>query len=246
MIISMGVYEIETFAVGAFQCNCSLLINTETKEALVVDPGDEPFEILERLEYHGVHLRALWHTHAHIDHIGATKALYETCAQKALEDEKPAPLIYLHEGDRWLYENVALQAQMLRMAPFAVTDAWTPIKEGQSYAGFPGTRALHTPGHTPGSCCLDVKAETSIIAPRNYGRGFSGPASRVLLSGDTLFKDSVGRTDLWGGDQNLLFRSIKGKLFNLSKEDDCLVIPGHGPFTSIESEKKSNPFLQGL
>jgi hydroxyacylglutathione hydrolase len=233
-------YSLQSFPVGAFQCNCTLLIHPDSKETIVVDPGDEPHEILDRIEAEDLKVKALWHTHAHLDHIGATKALFDILTEKNAARGWAAPTIYLHEGDRWLYENVALQSQMLGLHPFAVERNFSTIKDGDSYEGFEKVKALHTPGHTPGSCCLNVSAACEFEAPRSLGQGIV-QAPRVLLSGDTLFRRSIGRSDLWGGDGPLLIKSIRSKLFGLAP--NTMVIPGHGPITSIEEEVKKNPFL---
>lgn len=234
-------YEIETFPVGGFQCNCSLLMDFEKREAMVIDPGDDFSMILERLDHHQLTLKSLWHTHAHIDHVGATKALFEIFAERNAEKGLPAPRIFLHEGDRWLYENVAIQAKFLGLHPFEVTAAFEKITDGQKYEGFEGVQALHTPGHTPGSCCLKVKGAQNIEGPRALLNGEGSAESGLLFSGDTLFRRSIGRTDLWGGDGALILKSIQQKLMSL--DPDTVVIPGHGPLTRIEEEKKKNPFL---
>lgn len=234
-------YEIETFPVGAFQCNCSLVMDPASKLAFVVDPGDEAVTILERLDHYGLSVSALWHTHAHLDHIGATKFLYEECLRRNRSAGLADPVVYLHEGDRWLYENVALQSSLLRLHPFDVTSEWRPITDGQTYENFPGLRALHTPGHTPGSCCLDIKGGGALDVPRSYRMGGEDAAKRVILSGDTLFRGSIGRTDLWGGDSALILKSIKTRLLGLP--EDSVVVPGHGPLTTIGGERAKNPFL---
>jgi len=173
--------------------------------------------------------------------------LFEEFKKRNQENGKDAPVIYLHEGDRWLYEHIDIQAGMLGLPPFDVEKDFTKIEHGQNYKGFGGARAIHTPGHTPGSCCLCVDADSNITAPRSYMRGFQGVAENIVFTGDTLFRGSVGRTDLWGGDSELIFKSIKSRLVTLAdKRDDVLVIPGHGPMTSIQNEKSSNPFLKEL
>ena len=237
----MAFYRIETFPVGAFQCNCSILIKENTKDAIIVDPGDDYFEILTRIDANQLKVRALWHTHAHIDHIGATKLLYEEICRRHRESGEPDPKVYLHEGDRWLYEHVDVQAGMLGMRPFEVTSAFEKINDGQKYENFESVRAIYTPGHTPGSCCLQVSKDCDFDSARAVTGGFSD-APATLLAGDTLFRRSIGRTDLWGGDSALIIKSIRSKLLSLS--DEVVVIPGHGPFTSIEEERAKNPFLR--
>lgn len=233
-------YQMITFPVGSFQCNCSLIFDPQSKQCIVVDPGDDGQDILDIVTENGLKVRALWHTHAHIDHIGATKELFQFIGEINRETGLPPPAVYLHEGDRWLYENVALQSQFLGLAPFEVTSSFEPITDGQTYEGLKGLKALHTPGHTPGSCCLAVHAECEVEAPRGIAGNIS-QASRVVLSGDTLFRRSIGRTDLWGGNSEQIIRSIRGKLLNL--DPNTLVIPGHGPVTKIEEEAEKNPFL---
>ncbi len=235
-------YYIETFPVGAFQCNCSLLVKSGSRECMVVDPGDEFPLILDRIHALGLSVRALWHSHAHIDHIGATKALFETLTQENAGRGEPAPRVYLHAEDRWLYENVAIQAKMLGLYPFEIVKDFTPIVEGQTYEEFPEARALHTPGHTPGSSCLRLKAGAEIEVPRPFQSEDTEEPVEVLFSGDTLFREGIGRTDLWGGDGSLIIKSIRGKLFGLKEE--TVVIPGHGPLTTIGYEKRRNPFVK--
>jgi hydroxyacylglutathione hydrolase len=237
----MSQYEIEVFPVGLFQCNCSIIFDFVRKEAMIVDPGDESEKILERLKAHDVSVSALWHTHAHLDHIGATKTIFEACSKINEEKGKPAPQIFLHPEDRWLYDNVKVQSDLLGLPTFEVPKTFEKIKEGQKYENFMGVEALHTPGHTPGSCCLKVQAKTELWIPKTFGVGRDGVLPNVLISGDTLFRRSIGRTDLWGGNSSLILQSIRKKLFSL--EPDTVVIPGHGPLTVIEQEIAKNPFL---
>ena len=237
----MSRYAAETFPVGAFQCNCTLLFNADTKQAMVVDPGDEPEEILARIDSLGATVTALWHTHAHLDHVGATLALFNEFSRRNAEQGLPAPRVYLHEGDRWLYENIPIQSALLRLPPFSVTANFDAITDSQTYEGFPGVKSIHTPGHTPGSCCLSVKGLEDVSAPRSFLASRGDEFSRLLISGDTLFHRSIGRTDLWGGDSELILRSIRGRL--LSLDPATCVIPGHGPLTTIGEERERNPFL---
>ncbi len=237
------MYFVETFPVGLFQCNCSILINSETREAMVIDPGDEFDVIADRLQHHGANVLSIWHSHAHIDHIGATKALYDFFEVKNKEKGLATPKIFLHEGDRWLYEHVDIQAKMLGLHGFEVSSKWEGIVEGQSYESFPGLKALHTPGHTPGSSCLCALGVSDLDTPRSFYTGEISLGQKIIFSGDTLFRRSIGRTDLWGGDSELIIKSIRGKL--LGRDPNTLVIPGHGPLTTLEEEKEKNPFLRG-
>jgi glyoxylase-like metal-dependent hydrolase (beta-lactamase superfamily II) len=206
----------ETFPVGALGCNCSLLGDTDTREAIVVDPGDEVDRILAELTRAGMRVTAIVHTHAHIDHVGATAALARVTG---------APT-YLHDADRFLHDMLPLQAQLIGLPPVeagridhALPDA-ASLRFGQFELG-----VLHTPGHTPGSVCFAV------------------PGQDLCFSGDTLFAGGIGRTDLWGGDYPAIERSIKDRLYQLNGA--VLVIPGHGPSTSIDRERRSNPFVRG-
>jgi glyoxylase-like metal-dependent hydrolase (beta-lactamase superfamily II) len=208
---------IESFPVGSFQCNCSILACEETKEALVVDPGGDPERILEVIRHYNLTVRAAVHTHAHLDHIAATRDIKEATGCT----------IHLHPEDRFLYDGFAWQAAMFG---WQVRDV-LPIDEelrhqGQVAFGRRAVQVLHTPGHTPGSVCFHL-AEAQ---------------AHLLLSGDTLFRRSVGRTDLPGGDKLQLGRSIREHLYALPP--DTTVIPGHGPKTTIGEEMSKNPFVR--
>ena len=207
-----------TFPVGPLQCNCTILACERTREALVIDPGDEAPRILAALQKEALTVRVLLHTHAHFDHVGATKALKETLPEK--------PLVALHPSDLPLYNNLALQGKMFGMAlsPGVPLDKQLEDAEEITFGHY-RLQVLHTPGHTPGSVCFHL----------------SLPDGPLLLSGDTLFYRSVGRTDLWGGDTSQLQNSIRHRLFTL--DGDTRVRPGHGRETHIGEEKKLNPFV---
>lgn len=205
---------IKTFPVGAFQCNCTIVADPVSREAFVIDPGDEAERILKELAAQQIHVRKIVHTHAHIDHIGATKAI----AQKTGGE------ICLHKDDLFLYDNMAMQAEVLGVSMDCdVLAVQKFITHGDVLEASPQLRAdvLHTPGHTPGSVCFLI--------------------GNTLFAGDTLFHGSIGRTDLWGGDYGQIIASIKEKLLTLPVE--TRVICGHGPHTTIGSEAKNNPFL---
>jgi hydroxyacylglutathione hydrolase len=198
------------------QCNCSIFGDEGTREAMVVDPGDEIESILEVLEHHGLKVKSIVITHAHIDHIGG--------AQK-LKQATGAP-VYMNLNDAALQKMLDLQAAMLGMRPVENVAIDMPAEEGDSLVvGTTEFHVLHTPGHTQGSICL-----------------FS-PAENKLVAGDTLFRDSIGRTDLPGGNGKQILQSIHDKLLPLPGE--TIVIPGHGDTTTIEREKQFNPFLGG-
>ena len=234
------MFYIETFPVGSFQCNCSIVVNKATQEAIVVDPGDEFKFIWERLCSLKVKVKALWHTHAHIDHLGATHELLKKLSAPELLEGALAPKVYLHPEDSWLYKNIDLQAGLLGLTPFTLPEKFESIKNNQSYEGFEEVKALHTPGHTPGSCCLMIPKNSELAGSQENPYDVEAP--QILLSGDTLFRRSIGRTDLWGGDFNKIKKSISEKLFTLPEE--TVVIPGHGPLTRIDEEIHKNPFVR--
>jgi hydroxyacylglutathione hydrolase len=211
----------ESFPVGLLGCNCSIVADPDTRQALVVDPGDQAPDILAALQRLGVQAVKLVHTHAHFDHVLGTGAVAAATGAEVL----------LHAGDRWLYDNVELQARTFGVplpspAPLPPPPTRELRDEEVLAFGHREARVLHTPGHTPGSLCFFVE------------RAGETP---VLFAGDTLFRQSVGRTDLWGGSFEQLATSIRGRLFGLP--DDTLVIPGHGPTTTIGAERDGNPFV---
>jgi glyoxylase-like metal-dependent hydrolase (beta-lactamase superfamily II) len=208
---------LETFPVGAFQCNCSILACPDTKEAIVVDPGGDHERILDVVRHYDLTVKWIAHTHAHLDHI------YETRDVK----EQAGGTIALHQDDAFLYDGFAMQAAMFgwRPRPVLPVDHW--LRDGETL-GF-GKRAaevLHTPGHTPGSCCFKIEGESTPL----------------LLAGDTLFQRSIGRTDLPGGDYDTIERSIQRRIYTL--DPDTAVIPGHGPRTTVGDEARHNPFVK--
>ena len=207
----------EILPVGILQCNCSIFGDEQSRDAIVIDPGDEIQRILAILGKHQLRLKAIIVTHAHIDHIGG--------AQK-LKAATGAP-VYMNAKDQPLYDHLDTQAAWLGMAPPDRTEIDVNPREGDKVALGPAEfQILHTPGHTQGSISLWIPAENKLIA------------------GDTLFLDSIGRTDLPGGDYEQILRSIHDKLLPL--DDTTAVIPGHGPNTTIGRERARNPFLQGL
>lgn len=206
---------LETFPVGPLQCNCTILADEETREAIIVDPGDEIARIHRRLTDLRLNLKQILITHAHIDHVGGALKL------KSLTG---AP-IYLNEADLPLLHMMSAQAAWLGIE----TPETAPPDEGLidgrhvGLASYPA-HVIHTPGHTQGSICLH-------FAPM-----------KMVLAGDTLFAGSIGRTDLPGGNFDQIIDSIQSRLLNLP--DETRVIPGHGPATTIGAERKSNPFLK--
>ena len=206
----------ESVAVGSLQCNCYILGCEETREALVIDPGDEVHLILPLLEKHGLRAKYILSTHAHIDHVGDLEKLKVKTGATAL----------LHERDLPLYQNLPIQASWLGVRTPTMTQIDDFIAQGDSVRfGNHAGEILFTPGHTPGSLCLHLPNQTALFA------------------GDTLFQHSIGRTDLWGGSYEDIIRSIRQKLLVL--DNRTIVYPGHGPATTIGDEKRFNPFVSG-
>ena len=207
----------EILPVGILQCNCSVFGDELSREAIVVDPGDEIARILDVLRRHGLTVKAIVITHAHIDHIGG--------AQK-LKQATGAP-VYMNRNDSELHKMMDVQAGWLGMKPPETVEIDNEAKDGDLLAmGATEFHVLHTPGHTQGSISLWI------------------PSQSTLVAGDTLFRDSIGRTDLPGGDGRQILRSIHEKLMPLPEE--TIVIPGHGAKTSIGREKQFNYFLQAM
>jgi hydroxyacylglutathione hydrolase len=206
----------EILPVGLLACNCSVIGDETTRQAIVIDPGDDIAEIVDILTRQALKVKMIVITHAHIDHIGGAKKL---------RDLTGAP-VYMHEDDSVLAQNLDIQASWLGVETPQNPGIDTPAREGDVLrAGAIEAHVLHTPGHTPGSLSLFF------------------PFEKKLIAGDTLFRGSVGRTDLPGGDPRVIAESIKEKLYKLP--EDTVVIPGHGEQTSIGREKKSNPFVRG-
>ncbi len=212
---------IETRAVGPFFKNGFVVACNETRDAVLIDPGDEVVDLLEYADRHSLAIRHILLTHAHIDHITGVRA-----AKKALG----AP-IYLHRDDLFLYERAVEMGAMfgMKVQPAPPVDVF--YTAGQPI-GFGTLEAVphHTPGHCPGGVCLEIRAK--------------GSPGKDLIVGDTLFAGSIGRTDLPGGDLNTLLASITHVLFAFG--DDARVYPGHGPSTTIGQERRTNPFLQDV
>jgi glyoxylase-like metal-dependent hydrolase (beta-lactamase superfamily II) len=207
----------EILPVGMLQCNCSVFGDERSREALVVDPGDDIARVLEVVERHGLTVKAIVITHAHIDHIGGAHKLKQATG---------AP-VYMNPDDAELQEMLDVQAGWLGMRPPEQVEIDAPAKDGDKLVmGATEFHVLHTPGHTQGSISLWI------------------PSERKLVAGDTLFRDSIWRTDLPGGDGRQILQSIHDKLLPLP--DDTLVIPGHGDNTTIGREKQFNYFLQRM
>jgi hydroxyacylglutathione hydrolase len=206
---------LETFPVGPLQCNCTVLGDETSGEAMVVDPGDNIPQILAILARHKLTLKQIVVTHGHIDHVGGAVQLKRATGALILMNQKDMPQL------KWM----DMQAGWLGIETPEVAPPDASAEDGAT-AGIAGheARILHTPGHTQGSICLHFADEN------------------LLLAGDTLFAGSIGRTDLPGGDSRQIIRSLHERLLTLP--DATRVIPGHGPQTTIGDERESNPFLQ--
>ncbi len=215
---------IETRAVPPFYKNGFVLGCENTREAVVIDPGDEVDQLLDALKEHGLTARHILLTHAHLDHVsGVAKA------RRALN----VP-VWLHEDDNFLYEGVVQQGLMLglRVEPQPRIDRFYEPNQTVQFGRY-DVEVHHTPGHCPGGVCLAVNGQDGVAGPS--GR-------RTLFVGDTLFSGSIGRTDLPGGDTETLLRSIREVLFSFP--DETPVYSGHGDITTIGREKHTNPFLR--
>ncbi|MGH9816129.1 MAG: MBL fold metallo-hydrolase [Candidatus Acidiferrales bacterium] len=225
----------EVLPVGWLQCNCSVLGDPETKEALVVDPGDEVERVLGVIRAHGLNVRAIVNTHAHIDHVGGLAKVQAATGASIL----------MHGDDLELYRILDRQAQMIGMPMPPVAKVDSLLKEGDAvrWGGYEA-RVLHTPGHTRGSVCLYIPARQKEAMEVKEGKQVKDSEEEKLIAGDTLFAGSIGRTDLWGGSFEDIMQSIRSKL--LALPDHTVVYPGHGPATTIGDERDTNPFLRGI
>jgi glyoxylase-like metal-dependent hydrolase (beta-lactamase superfamily II) len=202
--------------VGPLQCNCSIVADPAAGEAVVIDPGDEADRILLALAETKCRAIALLHTHGHFDHIGGTAGVKRATGAA----------IRIHDGDRPLYDALPDQASFFGLSAQPAIPPDGGFEDGGTVAvGQFRLQAIHTPGHTPGSTCFYLEGDEPI-----------------LFSGDTLFRRSIGRTDLWGGDTDTILASIREKLYPLAP--DLRVVCGHGPDTTIGEERRENPFVR--
>jgi glyoxylase-like metal-dependent hydrolase (beta-lactamase superfamily II) len=204
----------EIFPVGPLQCNCSVVGDEQTREAIVIDPGDDIDDVLAIVQRHDLTVKQIVITHAHIDHVGGAGKLKQLTG---------APIL-LNQNDYALLQMLDVQAAWCGMRSPGEVEIDASLGAGdQVSVGSLVADVLHTPGHTEGSVCL-----------------YFAPAKK-LIAGDTLFAGSIGRTDLPGGSYEKIMRSLHGPV--LALPDETLVVPGHGPLTTIGAERETNPFL---
>jgi len=212
--------SVETFPVPPLGCNCTILTSDSTGEAIVIDPGGNEELILEKLSKKNYSLTHILHTHAHFDHCLGTSKIAE---------KHPNSKVSLHRKDLFLYEKMEMQCRAFgihtSVGDIREISHFFEDEEELDFHTKSSIKVLFTPGHTPGSSCFFLDMEDK----------------KILFSGDTLFSGSIGRTDLWGGDSEMIIHSIETRLFTL--EEETLVIPGHGEFTKIYREKRTNPFF---
>lgn len=207
----------KTFVVGPFACNCVVIADQETRQAVVIDPGDESEQFLPFIQEHELKVVLALHTHGHLDHVSATRDLKNASGCS----------IRMHQGDEWLYQNLKMQGSLFG---FELEDP-LPIDQYLEHdeelaAGPLRFKVIHTPGHSPGSVCFELEGQD------------------LIFTGDTLFQQSIGRTDLWGGNLEQLLGSIGQRL--LPFREEVRIFPGHGPLSTIGDERRRNPFLQDL
>ena len=206
----------EILPVGPLACNCSVIGDETTREAMVIDPGDEVDEIMAIVRRHGLTVKQIVVTHGHIDHVGGAMKLKRLTG---------APVL-LNQNDYDLLKTADQVAAWLGMTPPGKIDIDLDLTAGDTVSvGNLKAEVMHTPGHTEGSVCLH-------FAPQ-----------QKLIAGDTLFAGSIGRTDLPGGNFKKIMHSLKGPVMSLP--DETVVVPGHGPLTTIGEERETNPFILG-
>jgi len=204
----------EILPVGPLQCNCSVIGDETTREAMVIDPGDDIEDVLALIRKHNLQVKQIVITHAHIDHVGGAMKLRAATG---------APIL-LNQNDYALLKMLDAQAAWVGMASPGKVEIEHSVGPADKVKAGPLTAdVIHTPGHSEGSICLYF------------------PTEKKLIAGDTLFAGSIGRTDLPGGSFEKIINSLHEKV--LALPDETIVVPGHGPLTTIGEERESNPFL---
>jgi len=203
---------LEKMAVGPMESNCYIIGCDKTREAAVIDPGFEGKRIIDRLQQLGLNCKQIILTHGHVDHISALGEVQRATGARVL----------IHEQDAGMLTDPGKNLSVFMGANVRHKGADRMLKDGDKVkVGNIELEVIHTPGHTPGGICLKT--------------------GDALITGDTLFAGSVGRSDFPGGSHSTLINSIKTRLLNFP--DDTKVYPGHGPASTIGAEKRSNPFL---
>ena len=207
----------EIIPVGPLQCNCSVIGDEASHEAIVIDPGDDVEQVLSLVRKHNLQVKQIVITHAHIDHVGGAMKLRTATG---------APIL-LNQNDYALLKMLDVQAAWIGMPTPGKVEIDRSLGQADTVkAGSLAAQVLETPGHTEGSICLYF------------------PLEKKLIAGDTLFAGSIGRTDLPGGSYQKILHSLHDRV--LALPDETVVVPGHGPLTTIGEERESNPFLQGM
>ncbi len=204
----------ESIAVGPLAVNCYIVACEQSREGMVVDPGGDVDQIVALVQKHGLKIHTIINTHGHFDHLGGNREALATFGARLLIHQADAPMLGRSAEVARAY---GLQGDNSPEADAYLTDGM------DIFFGTCRAKVLHTPGHTLGGCCLYFENE------------------RIVITGDTLFADSIGRTDLPGGSHEQLLQSIRTKLFTLP--DEVIAYPGHGPETTIGHEKNFNPYF---
>lgn len=211
--------QIDMLTVGMFQSNCYLVSCSETREAVIVDAGDEAERILEAVAGLGLRVGAVIATHAHLDHVAALPEVVDALGVP----------VWMHRDELRMYEGLGSQAAMFGLQAPGRVPVDRLLEDGEVVTvGNSKAEILLTPGHSPGEVCI----------------GLWGEHPPILLSGDVLFQGSIGRTDLPGGDYGTIMETLRTRFVPMP--DETVVYPGHGPATTIGHEKKTNPFLAPL